>query len=198
MSEKIDVTRKTFQELTGLKYIPGVKSVLCKEVLNRWNTFKSVLSFTERCLMPETKDTSVVCITSDVSKARSKAASIKTDVNYILAKSNEFTSMQLMEDMYECISDKYKDSKILFFENLRPKELGIALLALHDSIESDILKDYTVIYTVESLKDFRSIIELNALAQRCSVVVSTSLCEAYVHKSSSLMDEFNYPFKCIS
>ena len=185
----INVTRKSFQELTGIKDKETSPVVLCYDTnLPRWKAYQNIISFSDLCLSKEDKLGTIICVSPDVGKAIAVKPKTIGHVEFILAKNTELDCESKIRKALSCILEGYKETDIIFFENFKEFSSGLKFKDFVKFVRNNIPKSVTVVFTCtqDRCSDFKDLFDITVFA---------SEKEVFVEKTKTLMDNFDFLLK---
>ena len=185
----LQATRKSFQELTGIKNKESAIAVLCIETNNtRWGNCKNVISFSDICLSSEYNKGRLVCVSPDASKAKWINGETTCRTEFLLGKAVDLDTEAKIYKAVKCIIEAYDDIDVIFFEKIRDFSNGLKFIDFVNFVKKSIPAHITVVFSIpeDKAKDLTGCFD---------VVVELTERLAYVHTSNTLMTDFNYTLK---
>lgn len=194
--DSVNLTRKAFQEMTGLFNGNG-RDILVDTAQDRWKLFGFVLQFLDGCILPATSRGTVLCFTMDEPKAISKQPTLDIDIVYVNISKKVDSESDLLSFINNAVN-KYNHADCIYFESF-PIVNGVqyncsTLMELLRSIWNRI----PVIYPRKEIKNVRDSLDYSFSKNKADIIVNLRGSIVDILKAPSTLTDFQFMHSCLS
>ena len=196
--KKIDntiLTRKAFRDLVKL-FENNKKSIIVqKGSYDRWKHYSFILQFIDGCVLPSRENGTVLCFTTDTSKALKKKPGIDIDVKYVAFP----RSIETVQEVSSFLKNELSKTKsdVVYFESMpfvNDSEMHLStLMKLVQSLDNCLRP---IIYKKQDTGTLSSRVDQHVCLDTTDIIVDVRGCIVDVLKSPNGLVDYTFFYNC--